>query len=268
MRRACVLIALAFICACANAEEVVNLENVDPTELSDAPTQEECSRLTDSMPVICKMLGQKGCEDLKSKFSAKCGTKSVELGEEQAPEPQQKVQDLTSDGNDLGASVARRGRGRSVVTTGSFVMTVSNRAGNDEEEDLLGESEDLGDSEDVSADDEWDLTNNGACTDVHEEAWIPTDSQDKTLGKCIQYAADTKCDAQCYHKGVPSTEDEPQAVCAKICRVPGDDGAECNIIKTVAPVMENDKTMYLTRAKITNRARNADPMSCSKLRKW
>ena len=60
----------------------------------------------------------------------------MELGEEQASEPQQTVHGSTSDGEDLGSSVARRGaRGRSVVTTGSFVMSVSNRAGNDEEEE-------------------------------------------------------------------------------------------------------------------------------------
>jgi len=100
------------------------------------------------------------------------------------------------------------------------------------------------------------------------KAWVQTDAEDKTMGKCIEYAADSKCAAQCYHKGMPSTEDEPHAVCAKICRVPGDNGAECNIIKTVTPTWASGKAMYLTRAKITTRDHNADPMSCSKHQSW
>lgn len=44
----------------------------------------------------------------------------------------------------------------------------------------------LGEGEAVSADDAWDLTNNGQCNDVAEEAWIQTDSEDKTVGKCIR----------------------------------------------------------------------------------
>merc|ERR1712086_1054470 len=89
----------------------------------------------------------------------------------------------------------------------------------------------------------------GKCNE-DEEAWVQMDASDKTKGKCIQYAADTKCGVQCFHQGKAVSEDEEQAICSKICRVPGNSGAQCNVIKTVQPMMEEStelgegKTMY------------------------
>lgn len=100
------------------------------------------------------------------------------------------------------------------------------------------------------------------------------DATDKTMGKCIQYAADTKCGIQCFHQGKSSTEDEEQAICSKICRVSGHGGAQCNVMKTVQPMKEEStelgegKTMYLTRSKVTQADKNAkaDPMACAGIR--
>merc|ERR1712166_1670413 len=159
--------------------------------------------------------------------------------------------------------LGRRGGG-GLMTSGSFVMMSANRAGNDEEE--LGEEDD----EEVE---EWDLSNAGKCNE-DEEAWVQMDASDKTKGKCIQYAADTKCGVQCFHQGKAVSEDEEQAICSKICRVPGNSGAQCNVIKTVQPMMEEStelgegKTMYLTRSKVTqaDKKAEADPMACAGIR--
>jgi len=254
----CVLLACVFESS-ASSEDMADLGDTYAPELADLPTQAECASITRSLPAICKMFGKSSCTALRSKLNAKCAadSNSLELGEEH------KIEGLSHD-----ASVERRGRGRgrgrSMTTSGSFVMRPnSNRGGTDELEE-----EDLGEDEAVSEDETWDLTNKGKCNDVSEEAWIPMDFEDKTVGKCIRYAADSKCGAQCYHKGMLSTQDEPGAICAKICRVPGENDVECNIIHVVSPTKENGETMYLTRAKITTRDSNAKPMACSRHQNW
>merc|ERR1740117_163459 len=234
----------------------------DPTDLPENPTKAECTQVARSLPVICKMFGKKSCVAFNSKMSAKCGANAAfnmeddneDIGEDDdeemaASDDEHAMADEDEDdSNDVGesAGLGRRGGG-GLMTSGSFVMMSANRAGNDEEE--LGEDED-------------------------EEAWVQMDASDKTKGKCIQYAADTKCGVQCFHQGKAVSEDEEQAICSKICRVPGNSGAQCNVIKTVQPMMEEStelgegKTMYLTMSKVTqaDKKAEADPMACAGIR--
>merc|ERR1712216_179786 len=75
---------------------------------------------------------------------------------------------------------------------------------------------------------------------------MATDAEDTSLGHCVEFADDTKCDAKCFHQGKAVGEID-QAVCSKICQVPGRSGAKCNVIKTVSPTKDG---MYLTRSKV------------------
>merc|ERR1711959_437097 len=106
-----------------------------------------------------------------------------------------------------------------LMTSGSFTMMASGGA-----EERRKERDELGEAND------WDLTNGGQCEES-EEAWVLTDARDHSLGKCVKFAADSKCAPQCYHQGNSVDETEEGAVCTKICRVPGSNGAMCNVIK-------------------------------------
>merc|ERR1711977_252265 len=166
------------------------------------------------------------------------------------------------------ATKARAGVGHfggSLMTSGSFTMMASGGAF---EEERRKERDELGEAND------WDLTNGGQCTEC-EEAWVLTDAKDHSLGKCVKFAADSKCSPQCFHQGQPVDETEEGAVCTKICRVPGSNGAQCNVIKMVMPTYEHNeelgegKTMYLTKSKVMqagltkDNLGEADPMACA-----
>merc|ERR1711964_337595 len=161
-------------------------------------------------------------------------------------------------GEELGESEGEGNFGGALMTSGSFTMMAASAGGfGEEERDELGEAND------------WDITNGGQC-DESEQAWVMTDAKDTTMGKCVKFAADNKCSAQCFHQGKSVDE----AVCTKICRVPGAAGAQCNVIKMVMPQEStNDlgegKTMYLTRSKVMQAGLKgkdlgeADPMACA-----
>merc|ERR1719453_1945827 len=167
---------------------------------------------------------------------------------------------------DLGEGVGNSWSG-ALMTSGSFTMMA---AGSDwgggerrkRERDELGEAND------------WDLTNGGQCQES-EEAWVLTDARDHSMGKCVKFAADSRCSPQCFHQGKAVDETEEGAVCTKICRVPGSNGAMCNVIKMVMPQYQHSadlgegKTMYLTKSKVMqagltkDNLGEADPMACA-----
>jgi len=161
-------------------------------------------------------------------------------------------------------------RGGFLTTSGSFTLSSGgNRAGNSEE---LGEADTLDDApalQNAKAN-HWDLSNGGQCDEV-EEAWALTDAKDHSMGKCVKYEADKSCSPQCYHQGKLVDETEDQAVCTKICRVPGSNGAQCNVVKMVMPQFDEEqgKTMYLTKSKVMQAGlhkenlESADPMACA-----
>merc|ERR1712023_294850 len=86
---------------------------------------------------------------------------------------------------------------------------------------------------------------------------------------------DARCVPQCFHQGKTVDETEEGAVCTKICRVPGANGAQCNVIKMVMPQYDSSaelgegKTMYLTKSKVMqagltkDNLGEADPMACA-----
>merc|ERR1712146_872457 len=164
---------------------------------------------------------------------------------------------------------ARSGVGFSgaLMTSGSFTMMAAG-GGDVERERARRERDELGEAND------WDLTNGGQCEES-EEAWVLTDARDHSMGKCVKFAADSKCSPQCFHQGKAVDETEEGAVCTKICRVPGSNGAMCNVIKMVMPTYEHDeelgegKTMYLTKSKVMqagltkDNLGEADPMACA-----
>merc|ERR1719359_1437135 len=161
---------------------------------------------------------------------------------------------------------ARAGTGNwggSLMTSGSFTMMASGGAEEEERErDELGEAND------------WDITNGGQ-SEESEEAWVLTDAKDHSMGKCVKFASDSKCSPQCYHQGKAVDETEEGAVCTKICRVPGSNSAQCNVIKMVMPQYQHSadlgegKTMYLTKSKVMqagltkDNLGEADPMACA-----
>jgi len=152
-----------------------------------------------------------------------------------------------------------------LMTSGSFTMMA---AGGNEEEEEDESRDELGEAND------WDLTNGGQCEES-EEAWVLTDAKDHSMGKCVKFAADSKCAPQCFNKGKVVDETDDGAVCTKICRVPGANGAQCNVIKMVMPQYEaskdlgEGKTMYLTKSKVMQAGLKkgdlgeADPMACA-----
>merc|ERR1712230_15462 len=152
-----------------------------------------------------------------------------------------------------------------LMTSGSFTMMASDSIEEEEEEtqrDELGEAND------------WDITNGGQCEES-EEAWVLTDAKDHKMGKCVKFSADSKCAPQCFNKGKTVDETDEGAVCTKICRVPGANGAQCNVIKMVMPQYDSSvdlgegKTMYLTKSKVMQAGLKkgdlgeADPMACA-----
>merc|ERR1712196_592395 len=151
-----------------------------------------------------------------------------------------------------------------LMTSGSFTMMASQ--GYEEEEEA--ERDELGEAND------WDITNGGQCEES-EEAWVLTDAKDHSMGKCVKFAADARCVPQCFHQGKTVDETEEGAVCTKICRVPGANGAQCNVIKMVMPQYDSSaelgegKTMYLTKSKVMqagltkDNLGEADPMACA-----
>merc|ERR1711988_930891 len=154
-----------------------------------------------------------------------------------------------------------------LMTSGSFTMMAAG-GGDMERERARRERDEL-----VEAND-WDLTNGGQCEES-EEAWVLTDARDHSMGKCVKFAADSKCAPQCFHQGKAVDETEEGAVCTKICRVPGSNGAQCNVIKMVMPQYDSSvdlgegKTMYLTKSKVMQAGLKkgdlgeADPMACA-----
>merc|ERR1712199_126686 len=184
----------------------------------------------------------------------------LETAEEPAMMESDDHEDKDSLGDSAWATQGRRSNSGALMTSGSFNMMfsggngASNRGGNGEEMDL-GESDD----EEEKAED-WDISMGGKCG--REQAWQQMD------------ASDDKCGAKCFHKGNSVEETESEAICSKICRVPGANGAQCNVIKTVQPIKGNTelgegKTMYLTRSKVMQAGlkdedlASADPMACA-----
>jgi len=274
----CVLLLAAaalYIQAVTNEADLADMSELDsqaggPIDLAENPTKAECATVSRSLPAICTVLGEKSCAAFRSKHDAKCGAFNMEDDNEDDNEDigEDDDQDMSlSADQGENEAVAKGGRRGGLMTTGSFVMmstkaTNHGNAGTDNHHEL-----DLGDDDEIE---EWDLSNSGKC-DEHEEAWVQMDATDKTMGQCIQYAADTKCGVQCFHQGKSVTEEEEQAICSKICRVPGHGGAQCNVIKTVLPMKEKSihgKTMYHIRSKVTQAAKNAkaDPMACAGIR--
>merc|ERR1711981_816993 len=153
-----------------------------------------------------------------------------------------------------------------LLTSGSFTMMAGGSY--EEEEDEEEENKELGEAND------WDITNGGQCQES-EEAWVLTDARDHKMGKCVKFAADSKCSPQCFNKGKTVDETDEGAVCTKICRVPGANGAQCNVIKMVMPQYDSSvelgegKTMYLTKSKVMQAGLKkgdlgeADPMACA-----
>merc|ERR1712224_498765 len=175
------------------------------------------------------------------------------------------VQSVQKKANLGEAAKAKSGVGwaGALMTSGSFTMMAA-IGGEEEEED----KDELGEAND------WDITNGGQCQES-EEAWVLTDARDHKMGKCVKFAADSKCSPQCFNKGKTVDETDEGAVCTKICRVPGANGAQCNVIKMVMPQYDSSvdlgegKTMYLTKSKVMQAGLKkgdlgeADPMACA-----
>jgi len=268
MRSVFVVVVLAFLVfaytAQINDQEVADLKedlSVDVPEVKDV-NPADCSAVRSSMPSLCNMFGDKYCGAMKAKLEKNCPEETSFLEEDEDSTTDMAPSD-NDDYADIGEMQGRRGGG-ALMTSGSFTMMSSNRAGNSER--MLGEADKEEDDEEEKAHD-WDIRGNGKCE--QEEAWLQTDAEDASSGKCIKFEADTKCSPQCYHKGQSVDETEDAAICSKICRVPGSNGAQCNVIKTVSPIKEGSKTMFLTRSKVMQAGlklddlANADPMACA-----
>jgi len=253
-----------------NADEVTSIGSDGGAPSINVATPTDCKQVRKSLPSLCAVFGEEHCASMKSKMLASCKDVPEETNElleeaEESPE----VADVSADDHDdhIGEGMGRRGGGGALMTSGSFTM-MSNRGGNSEA--MLGDSNDDEETDKDKVED-WDIHNGGKCKQ-DEEAWMQTDAEDKNLGHCVQFAADTKCGAQCFHQGKSVDETVDGAVCSKICRVPGANGAQCNVIKTVQPIKEESeggKTMYLTRSKVMQAGlklddlSNADPMACA-----
>jgi len=247
----------------ADLKEDVSADMPEPADINSA----DCSSVRSSLPSLCKMFGESYCGKMRARLETSCKdvpeeeTESFLETEEDSSMPDQD----SSDYSDLGEMQGRRGGG-ALMTSGSFTMMSSNRAGNSER--TLGDADD--EKEKVE---DWDIRKGGKCG--QEEAWMAMDAEDESLGKCVEFEADSKCSPQCFHQGKSVDETVTGAVCSKICRVPGASGAQCNVIKSVTPMKEESKglgegkTMYLTRSKVMqagldlNDLSNADPMACA-----
>merc|ERR1712070_359456 len=277
----CLLLAVAIyamdVSSDVNADEVASIseDHVSGLSVLGVKTANPTDRKTvkKTLPSLCAVFGEEHCGAMKAKMLASCKDVKGEDEHQELIESDEgrDVADMSApadddDMDDMGEGVGRRAGG-ALMTSGSFTMMSSAQFGNGEED--LGED----DEEEEKAQD-WDIHNGGKCKQG-EEAWMPTDAEDKTMGHCVEFAADTKCGAQCFHKGQSVDETVDGAVCSKICRVPGANGAQCNVIKTVQPMKEESeglgegKTMYLTRSKVMQAGlklddlSNADPMACA-----
>merc|ERR1712054_265641 len=270
MRSVFVVVVLAFLVfaytAQINDQEVADLKedlSVDVPEVKDV-NPVDCSAVRSSMPSLCNMFGDKYCGAMKAKLEKNCPEETSFLEEDEDSTTDMAPSD-NDDYADIGEMQGRRGGG-ALMTSGSFTMMSSNRAGNSER--TLGDADD--EKEKVE---DWDIRKGGKCG--QEEAWMAMDAEDESLGKCVEFEADSKCSPQCFHQGKSVDETVTGAVCSKICRVPGASGAQCNVIKSVTPMKEESKglgegkTMYLTRSKVMqagldlNDLSNADPMACA-----
>merc|ERR1712216_529700 len=221
----------------ADLKEDVSADMPEPADINSA----DCSSVRSSLPSLCKMFGESYCGKMRARLETSCKDVPEEETESflETEEDSSMLDQDSSDYSDLGEMQGRRGGG-ALMTSGSFTMMSSNRAGNSER--VLGEADD----EREKAED-WDIRKGGKCG--QEQAWMAMDAEDESLGKCVEFEADSKCSPQ----GKSVDETATGAVCSKICRVPGANGAQCNVIKTVQPIKEEsagDKTMYLTRSKV------------------
>jgi len=275
MRVVLALAAVAIALVAINEVESV-AEVVDLGSTNTVSSAEDCDSVRESMGAMCKMFGEAKCTEMKAKMEAQCPPERTTELLETAEEPAMMEDDDHSPKESLGDSAwegagqGRRGGG-ALMTSGSFNMMfaggANNRAGNGEEDQDLGESDD----EDERAED-WDISKAGKCN--REQAWQQMDATDADSGKCVDFASDDKCGAKCFHKGNAVEETESEAICSKICRVAGANGAQCNVIKTVQPIKGNTelgegKTMYLTKSKVMQAGlkdedlASADPMACA-----
>merc|ERR1712072_1629455 len=238
MKLALVVLSAAAIASVYSVAEIVEL-GVDAAVASGV----DCDSVRASLPSICKIMPEQ-CATMKNKLRTSCAAQPEELiqtAAKQAPASDEANFDADDDMGEAGGKGRRGGGGGFLSTSGSFTM--SNRAGNSEE---MNEEQDLGESAEETSQD-WD--SQMSCK--AEEAWMPTDATNEKLGKCVEFASDSKCSPQCFHQGKASTEAEPGAVCSKICRVPGAGDAMCNVVKMVKPIQKaGEQQMYLTRSKV------------------
>merc|ERR1711959_857290 len=262
-------VAIAALIACgAWGYAHAAADTVDIADLGDAGSlsnADDCDSMRESLAAFCKMMPG-SCDTMKAKLSKNCpAERHDELIQTEEAEPSKEVEDVGADNSvDMDSGVGRRG---ALMTSGSFTMmsTGGNRAGNEEE---LGEDDD----EEEAAED-WNIDGNGKCQ--NEEAWMQMDAEDASVGKCVEFAADVKCAPQCFNKGKSVDETDDDAICSKICRVPGANGAHCNVIKMVMPQYDSSvelgegKKMWLTRSKVMQAGlkkgdlASADPMACA-----
>merc|ERR1711975_97144 len=265
-----IIFALAVATAIVAIIEVESVaEVVDLGSATTVSSQEDCDNVRESMPAMCKMFGEAKCAEMKAKMEAQCPPERTTELLETAEEPSMMDSDEHEANHELGESQPLGGRRGALMTSGSFNMMFAgtNNAGGNGEEMDLGESDD----EEEKAED-WDISKGGKCS--REQAWQQMDASDTEQGQCIDFASDDKCGAKCFHKGTPVEETESEAICSKICRVPGSNGAQCNVIKTVQPIkgrpeLGEGKTMYLTKSKVMQAGlkdediASADPMACA-----
>jgi len=248
--RAYLVGAVFVVVACLYADSAAELVELGNAAEQETYSPDECSSVRESLPSLCKMFGAAQCSAMKEKLHRSCHEEKV------APKAAATTQeqDLGED-DGIGESVGRRGG--ALMTSGSFTMSsASNRAGNSEE---LGEDEDEQEQEyskELMPD---------KCPG--EQTWMRMDAEDPSVGKCVEFAADEKCVPQCFSKGKQSTEEDNGAVCSKICRLPGSNGAKCNVVKMVKPIQKDGKQLFLTvsnvkQANLKNLAA-ADPMACA-----
>merc|ERR1719271_1816312 len=180
MKLALVVLSVAAIASVYSVAEIVEL-GVDAAVASGV----DCDSVRASLPSICKIMPEQ-CATMKNKLRTSCAAQPEELiqtAAKQAPASDEANFDADDDMGEAGGKGRRGGGGGFLSTSGSFTM--SNRAGNSEE---MNEEQDLGESAEETSQD-WD--SQMSCK--AEEAWMPTDATDEKLGRCVEFAADTKC---------------------------------------------------------------------------
>merc|ERR1712072_272702 len=187
MKLALVVLSAAAIASVYSVAEIVEL-GVDAAVASGV----DCDSVRASLPSICKIMPEQ-CATMKNKLRTSCAAQPEELiqtAAKQAPANDEANFDADDDMGEAGGKGRRVGGGGFLSTSGSFTM--SNRAGNSEE---MNEEQDLGESAEETSQD-WD--SQMSCK--AEEARMPTDATDEKLGRCVEFAADTKCSPQCFHR--------------------------------------------------------------------